>query len=286
MPFEKTKDAILKTFNVSISTSCIQKNAEAIGEDISKKELNYIPSDFTEDCDRVYISIDGTGVPTVEGQCREAKTIVIEKIKDNKIKKWYGSKISKIDDFKNYIESVSLGLCINKCETIVILGDGAGWIDGIKYDLFPRSVRIIDFFHAAEYIHKGCEIIYGKESVLVKEKSEYLVEMLREGEVLEVINELKKRSKHLKSKKEIEKVINYFSNHNEDMDYENYEIKNGFKIGSGVVEGACKYVVGVRFKRNGMRWTVKDANFILSLRSLILNNRLEYYFKTRFGKIA
>jgi len=264
-PYGKSKKLLEKTLNVKVSASCIQKNAEAVGTSVEKEEFDLISSSYQQKCDRIYISIDGTGVPTVEGECREAKTVVVEQIRGGEVKKYYSSKISKIEEFKFFLGKLSGLIGVDHCETTVILGDGAAWIDGIKKDLFPFGIRIIDFYHAVEYIYKGCDIIYGKGSILGKEKAEELTLMLREGEVYEVIDQLKAFAKRIKNQAELKKVIGYFENHKENMDYENYEIYNGYKIGSGVVEGACKYIVSVRFKRNGMRWTVKDANSILAL---------------------
>ena len=49
----------------------------------------------------------------------------------------------------------------------------------------------------------------------------------------------------------------------------------GLCIGSGVVEGACKNVVGTRLKHGGMHWSVHGANAIISLRCAVLSNRLD-----------
>lgn len=50
--------------------------------------------------------------------------------------------------------------------------------------------------------------------------------------------------------------------------------RRGFPIGSGVTEGACKSVVGTRFKRSGQRWVESGLSPCLHLRSLSLNGRL------------
>ncbi len=53
----------------------------------------------------------------------------------------------------------------------------------------------------------------------------------------------------------------------------------GYHIGSGVVEAACKHLVGSRCKRSGMRWTKPGAQNILSLRCLLLNDRWDECWK-------
>ena len=42
------------------------------------------------------------------------------------------------------------------------------------------------------------------------------------------------------------------------MGYDEYRA-NGRFVGSGVIESVCKTVVGRRFKRSGMDWSLKGA---------------------------
>jgi hypothetical protein len=61
------------------------------------------------------------------------------------------------------------------------------------------------------------------------------------------------------------------------MKYDEYR-ERGYPIGSGLVEGPCKLVVGKRFKGNGMRWKKKDNEAVLDDRLAVLNNTLDGYF--------
>jgi len=51
------------------------------------------------------------------------------------------------------------------------------------------------------------------------------------------------------------------------MDDPTYEA-NGWYIGSGVVESACKTVVGSRMKGAGMRWGESGAHAVCHVRAL------------------
>ncbi len=50
----------------------------------------------------------------------------------------------------------------------------------------------------------------------------------------------------------------YFTNNVHRMEYPEYQAR-GWQIGSGVVESACKTVVGQRLKGAGMRWSEAGA---------------------------
>ena len=62
------------------------------------------------------------------------------------------------------------------------------------------------------------------------------------------------------------------------MRYKDFRKKRLF-VGSGVIEAGCKTVVGQRLKQSGMRWTVKGANSIISLRRCLMSNRWEDFWE-------
>ena len=64
------------------------------------------------------------------------------------------------------------------------------------------------------------------------------------------------------------------------MKYDEYRAEHLF-IGSGVIEAGCKHLIGHRLKQSGMEWTVRGANNILALRSVVLSNRMEEYWEQR-----
>ena len=59
----------------------------------------------------------------------------------------------------------------------------------------------------------------------------------------------------------------------ERIDYARYR-RCGYPIGSGVVESACKQLVGGRLKGPGMCWSKPGAQAVLSLRCALRANRL------------
>ena len=52
----------------------------------------------------------------------------------------------------------------------------------------------------------------------------------------------------------------------------------GLCVGSGAVESMCKGLVGERFKRRGMRWSVAGANAVLALRAAIFNEEYDDFW--------
>ena len=62
--------------------------------------------------------------------------------------------------------------------------------------------------------------------------------------------------------------------------------KQGFFIGSGVVEAGCRSVIGVRCKQSGMFWTEEGANAVMDLRSINAGCRLKNFWQMRHVVLA
>ncbi len=56
-------------------------------------------------------------------------------------------------------------------------------------------------------------------------------------------------------------------------------LKTGFPIASGVIEGACRHLINDRLDITGARWSLQGAEVILKLRSLKSSNEFEDYWK-------
>jgi len=62
-------------------------------------------------------------------------------------------------------------------------------------------------------------------------------------------------------------VTGYVRNNLHRMDYPHYRAQ-GWQIGSGHIEAACKTVVNQRLKQSGMRWGGDGADAVCHLRAL------------------
>ncbi len=62
--------------------------------------------------------------------------------------------------------------------------------------------------------------------------------------------------------------------------------KQGFFIGSRVIEAACRNVIGLRCKQAGMFWTELGANAVMAPRCLNAGNSLGAFWQTRHAALA
>src|SRR5271163_4888957 len=78
----------------------------------------------------------------------------------------------------------------------------------------------------------------------------------------------------------VENELTYFVNNITRMQYGTFR-RQGFFIGSGVIEAGCKTVIGTRGKQSGMFWSEPGAENILALRSIHGSRRLPDFWKHR-----
>ena len=76
------------------------------------------------------------------------------------------------------------------------------------------------------------------------------------------------------------KVVGYFENNRAHMQYDVY-LREGYPIGSGVIEGACRHVIKDRMERAGMLWTLEGASALLRLRVVHTNDHWDAYQEYR-----
>lgn len=160
---------------------------------------------------------------------------------------------------------------LEQTRKMAFVADAAEWLENIQQLHFPDATLIVDFWHAAEYVWKVAKRFYGEGSLKTRKWAQDKVRQLRKGRWKSVFHALcHLQPKTPEQQKILKDTLRYFRNHGRKMNYPVYERK-GFHIGSGIAEGACKYVIQSRFKQAGMRWSRTGAENLLWLRISYLN---------------
>ena len=173
---------------------------------------------------------------------------------------------------------------------LVVLMDGQRSLWNAKDHWLSRAVGILDIFHAAEWLWKSAYCFHKEGSRAAEQFVTHYLRMFLEGKVGYAMGVLRRKQRQLQGskKKTLESAIRYFLNNREYMRYDEY-LRAGYPIGSGVVEGACRYLVRDRMERTGMRWDVTGAQAMLDLRSIYVNQQwddfIEYRIKTEQARL-
>ncbi len=140
----------------------------------------------------------------------------------------------------------------------------------------PPGPEILDFFHAAEHLAAAIAAVHGDGTFATRHKFEFLRERLltedRGAEaVIDALAYLKRTNPRVAK---VSKVLTYFRKNKNRMRYAQWK-REGFMIGSGVVEAACKTLVAQRLKLSGMRWSTRGAQAILTMRGWDQSDRFD-----------
>ena len=135
-------------------------------------------------------------------------------------------------------------------------------------------VRVLDYYHAAEYISKLAEALFGKKKMAhlwARRMRRVLKQPDGVKRLLQSASYNRNEQKLKGARQEaFRKAYNYLRRRREYMDYAAYKAK-GMPIGSGVTEAGCKVVVSQRLKLSGMKWLKEGGQVVLNLRVVWLS---------------
>ncbi len=291
--YERSATKLEALLGYAVSSTAVQRTTEKTGERIPDDPAELIDAaQHGQPCPLMVVEVDGTTspqispLPGVTGReslraqtCwKECNLVVIEKRDGKKITdRWTGARYGPRKDFEPYAAQAGMQMGFMDAEQTLFIADGARHNWELAMTHFPGAVQILDYYHAAGHLAEFCDLL---AAAMRSERLRQWKTLLYDGETLQLIHEMKRCVAKLTDTDGGWKQINYFVNNQQRMDYGRYRAA-GWPIGSGSVEGQCKFVVGRRFKGNGMRWRPHDNECVLRTRLAVLNGDLEHYFQPR-----
>lgn len=309
-PFEEGRRDLENLAAVWVKTKAVERVSQAIGKQIetvfqAERELalsgKVVPLKAVP---KIYIAIDGTGVPMVrretegrkgkdetgKAKTREAKlgcvftqTTLDENqrpVRDEYSTTYVGA-IETAEAFGTRIYAEAIRRGVMRAAQVVVLGDGARWIWAIAEEHFYGAIQIVDLYHAREHLALIAKLVYGASAIKSKAWRDARREQLDAGDVEAVIASMRRlRPSHTQVQQTVRTAADYFHTNAERMRYAEFR-KQGLFVGSGVREAGCKTICGQRLKRSGMHGTVKGANAIIALRCCQLSSRWDEFWEAR-----
>jgi hypothetical protein len=313
--FESASAALLELCAVSVSTKEVERMAERTGgvalaaqdariEAVFSESLSQAPDAPGAFVPVMYIECDGTGVPMVQlelegragkqpdgsSKTREMKVGCVftqsttdkdgRPVRDEDSTTYVAAiECAELFGRRLYVEAASRDCAT--AGTLVVIGDGAKWVWSLADTHFPGAVQIVDLYHAKEHLFKLIRNVTTDDERR-KCLEGWLVPLLERGDITALLEGIR----HLPAadEKQRESICGeaaYFEGNAARMDYASFRAR-GLFVGSGVIEAACKNVIGKRMKQSGMHWSVRGANCIAALRCALLSRR----FGDLFQKVA
>jgi hypothetical protein len=311
--FEESSALLHELAGVEVSTSQVQRAAEALGFEIAADERACVEK-MGEVASTMYLGMDGTGVPMrpseVAGRAgkqpdgsaktREAKVVTVwsAESRDQEGKPvrdpgsiTYSAGIEsaaaldtspKRSDLAERVLREATRRGFTEATRCVVLGDGSTWIWNTATELFPQAIQILDRFHVKETLHRTAQSIFGATSEGKQWAAARCTE-LDDGKLHAIVHTLRPYN----SSAEATKCALYLFRNRARMRYPMFHAQ-GLCTSTGVLEAGCKVAIGTRLKRAGMHWNVSGANAIIALRCSKLSGRFEDFWERRStsGEVA
>ncbi len=163
---------------------------------------------------------------------------------------------------------------MDRAERWVALSDGGAGLEDFLRDNFGRvDVVILDFYHAAEYLNELGKALHPQDEAAARAFGEQWCHRLKQEGGAATLRALQALAVGGRAARECRaRVAGYFANQAHRMDYPAY-LAQGWQIGSGPVESACKTVIGQRLKGGGRRWGEDGADAVAHLRALFRSDK-------------
>jgi hypothetical protein len=301
--FEEAQKQIREYLLVDVSINTVRKETQGIGKRQEQKEEEWIANSqdlaylqerertVTDPPQRRYGSIDGAYIP-IEAGWHEEKTVAWYQAETRYGSKelhakdmYYYTSLEKANEFGELVWGSAIHHQVDLAEEIIFVCDGAAWIWKLVDLYFPNAVQIVDWYHACEYLQPIADALFTSGSEENKSWVQEMQGLLWEGEVSEVISALHPLLDHPAALHPAKSALSYYSNNQHRMNYADFR-QQGFFIGSGTVESACKQIVSMRLKRSGARWTYPGAQATAKARAAWLSHGNTWHALTSLTFVA
>jgi len=282
---------------LSVSPSTIRRLVASVGPDMEAWALERPPAGVEDGREvMVCLEMDMTGVRMlkkylkgVKGKdgapkCRQVKCgtlFLMERDGEGRYRRLPDTAVHIVSfcdpaSFSASLEEARLKLGARPGTALVVVSDGAEWIWNIVSDRFKEATGVVDFWHAADHLHKLCEFVEGKGDA-----AEALFKEWRHKLKVYGVDCVIRHFAALDLKKAkmggVRKRLRYFNEHRDRMQYRRFR-REGWPIGSGAIEGACKSLIKQRTDLSGQRWSPDGALDILWVRALITDGLHDAYW--------
>ena len=287
--FEEAQRQVREYLLVDVSINTIRVETQRIGamqlqqerEWLSQsQDLDYLQSRERQPAglERVYGSIDGAFVPLAEGW-KEEKTVCWYKAgrrygsqEMRALDIHYYTSLQEASTFGELVWATGLHHCVDQAKELIFVCDAAAWIWKIIEHYFPDAVQIVDWYHACQRLYSVADMLVECTQQERLAWVEHVKDLLWEGDVATVLQILQALFRKHPDCETIQDALTYYMNNQKRMDYANFR-KQGYFIGSGSVESACKQIVSLRLKRAGARWTKTGASAVAKARAAWLSHQ-------------
>jgi hypothetical protein len=289
LPFAEAADGLAEAARVRLSASTVRAVTEAVGARRERELAAEIAMAWTQGLPpasgtpprRLYVAMDGVRILGTTGGGREVKVGIVVPIRphaggEQRQPASYVAGLEPAEAFGPRLALEAHRRGLEGAELVAVLGDGAEWIWRLAAEHFPHATQIVDWFHASERVWELGRALWGAEMAETAAWVEDQLGRLAQGAAATLAAEWQALPCRGDAAAVRDEQVTYFTNQAPRMAYDRYRAA-GWDIGSGMVEAACKHLIGAREKGPGMRWSEAGAQAVAAVRVLLFNDRWATY---------
>ena len=169
------------------------------------------------------------------------------------------------------------------------LGRARRWRRGRSLDLVEAGAAaygvdvtvILDIIHVVEYVWKAAHAFHREGSPDAAHWAWTRVQSILEGKSSKVAAAMRRAATvaglSSDTRKPVDTCADYLQKYAPYLHYDRY-LAAGYPIATGVIEGACRYLVRDRMELTGARWRLVGAEAVLKLRALRASGDFDAYW--------
>jgi hypothetical protein len=162
-------------------------------------------------------------------------------------------------------------------------------ITAIEAQAGDRGLKVpvlIDYIHVSGYLGKAAAALHPGNPVAAGQWADGQLLRVLHGRARAVAATLASvaaktranpRTRHL-DLTDMDRAVTYLTNNHAHMKYDK-ALAKGWPIATGMIEGACRFVIEDRMGITGARWSPDGAEVILKIRAVVVNGDLDDYMR-------
>lgn len=274
MPFDKVAEMMEELLSVQTTEETVRRLTEQAGGWMEAWQTAEVEADGgTEEdlerpLERCVFSPDGAMISLVHKQWAEVRTVAIGEPQEKRKtsgeveihvgKLSYFSRLADASTFTRLAEVEMRRRRVREAKQVSAVMDGADWCMTFADRHRPDAVRILDFPHAGEHMNDLLEALEKAKMHFPPHMLDRCLHILKHRGPRPLLRMADHLGTELVQQKGVHEHLDYLRKREALMQYPQFQ-RDGWPIGSGMVESANKNVVEARLKGAGMRLPAQEC---------------------------
>jgi len=173
----------------------------------------------------------------------------------------------------------------HRCRWVVLVDGQIHQLDLIQAEIARRRLDVtlvLDVIHVLQYLWKAAWVFFTQGQPEAQDWVSHQLRRLLQGGGCVVAAEMRARATRQgmepATRQPVDKCADYLQHNRAYLAYPQ-ALAAGMPIATGVIEGACRYLIKDRLEFTGARWRLAGAEAVLRLRALVTSGDFDAYWQ-------